>query len=65
MKATVDESLCSECGVCVDTCPEVFEIGDDGLATVHVETVPSDAEDACRDAAEQCPTEAITITEAE
>lgn len=63
MKVTVDESLCSACGVCEETCPEVFEIGEDDLAKVKVETVPSDAEEACRDAAEQCPSEAITITE--
>ena len=64
MKATIDESLCSGCAVCEETCPEVFEIGDDGIATVLVETVPSGMEDACRDAAEECPSEAITIEEA-
>jgi ferredoxin len=63
MKVTVDESFCSGCGVCEDTCPGVFEIGEGGVAKVLVETVPSDAEDDCREAADQCPTEAITITE--
>ena len=65
MKVTIDESLCSGCGLCAETCPEVFEIGDDGIATVLVETVPSDVEDACREAAEECPSEAITIVETE
>jgi ferredoxin len=63
MTATVDGSLCEGCGICEETCPEVFELGDDGLAKLKVETVPDDAQDACRDAAEQCPTEAITISE--
>lgn len=64
MTATIDESPCSGCAVCEETCPEVFKIRDDGLATVPVETVPSDVEDACWDAAEECPSEAITIAEA-
>jgi ferredoxin len=63
MKVTVDKSLCSGCGVCAETCPEVFELGDDGLARVLVETVPSNMESACRDAADECPMEAIRISE--
>ena len=31
MKATVSED-CIGCGLCEGTCPEVFAIGDDGLA---------------------------------
>ncbi len=61
MNVCIDESMCSGCGICVDTCPEIFEIGEDGLAKVLVETVPGDREDACHEAAAQCPTEAITI----
>jgi ferredoxin len=61
MHVCIDESTCSGCGLCVDACPEVFEIGEDGLARVLIETVPSDMEDACYEAAAQCPTEAITI----
>ena len=65
MRVTVDESLCSGCAVCEVTCPEVFMIGDDGIATVLVESVPSGVEEACREAADECPSEAITITEKE
>ena len=49
--------------MCEDVCPEVFEMGDDGLAKVKVATVPPEAEDDCRAAADQCPSEAITIHE--
>lgn len=29
MKAVVDKDLCTGCGLCEDTCPEVFEMKDD------------------------------------
>jgi ferredoxin len=61
MKATVTEE-CIACGLCVDTCPEVFEMGDQ-LAEVIVDEVPEDAEERCREAADGCPTEAIIIEE--
>jgi len=62
MKAVVDKSACIGCGLCVETCPVVFEMNDD-IAVVKVETVPPDAEDACKEAAEACPVEAITTEE--
>ncbi len=62
MKAIVDEDACTACGLCEDTCPEVFELQDD-VAVVLVDTVPEDQEDVCRQAAEECPAEAITIEE--
>ena len=58
MKATVDQDLCTGCGLCESTCPEVFELQDD-VAVVKVDTVPKDAEEACQQAAEDCPVEAI------
>ncbi len=60
MIAIVDEELCTGCGLCVDTCPEVFELLDD-LAKVIIEPVPEGAQETCRDAAEECPVEAISI----
>ena len=62
MRATVDKSLCMGCGVCPDICPEVFELDGD-QAVAKVDTVPAGTKDACRDAAKQCPTEAIKIDE--
>lgn len=60
MKAKIDEDLCTACELCVDTCPEVFEMGDD-VAVVKVDVVPADAEDDAKEAAESCPAEAIII----
>jgi ferredoxin len=60
MKVTVDEETCIGCEVCVDTCPEVFEMADD-KARAKANEVPKDVVESCREAAENCPVEAIQI----
>ncbi len=62
MIAIVDEETCTGCGVCAETCPEVFELVDE-LAKVIAEPVPEGAEETCREAADDCPVEAISIQE--
>lgn len=62
MKATVDAALCVGCGLCAEICPDVF-IMDGAVATVKAAPSTPRAEADCRDAAEQCPVTAITITE--
>ncbi len=61
MKASVDPDKCIGCGLCAETCPAVFELTDD-KAVAKPGDVPAEAEDACREAAEQCPVEAIELT---
>lgn len=63
MKAQVNDETCIGCGLCVETCPAVFEMNDDDIAVVKGDSVPGDAEDDCREAAESCPVDAITIEE--
>ena len=63
MKARVDPNICTGCGPCVEACPAVFEMGDDGIARVKLTPVPKDQEAACREAAANCPPEAIKIEE--
>lgn len=60
MQAKVDKDLCTGCGLCVDTCSEVFEMEDD-IAKVKTNPVSSNAQDCCREAKETCPVEAISI----
>jgi ferredoxin len=60
MKAVVDADECTGCELCTQTCPEVFEMQDD-IAVTKVDEVPGDAEETCRQAAEECPVECISI----
>jgi len=60
MKATVDENLCTGCGLCADTCSAVFEMKDD-KAVVKGNSVPDDAVDCANEAASNCPVEAIKV----
>ena len=46
--------------MCAETCSAVFEM-EDNVARVIVDDVPEDAADSCKEAAQDCPVEAITI----
>jgi ferredoxin len=61
MKVKVDKELCISCEVCVQTCPEVFAIGDDGKAEVIDDNGCNGCD--CEDVADSCPTEAIIVEE--
>jgi len=59
MKVRIEDT-CTGCGLCVDTCPDVFDMGND-IAEVKVDEVPTEFEDATQQAADECPVEAIII----
>lgn len=65
MKAIVDENTCTGCGTCAEICPEVFELQNDVAVNIlgNDKTIPADYEETCREAAESCPVEAITLEE--
>lgn len=55
---SVDQALCSGCGLCIELCPEVFTWGSDGKAQA--------VKDYCEihnveEIANQCPMEAINV----
>lgn len=60
MKARVDPDICIGCSLCVETCPGVFRMEAD-KAVAFIDIVPKEAEDTCRQAAEECPVNAIII----
>jgi len=62
MKVTIDKDTCTGCGLCVDTCPEVFEV-EDSVAIVKIAEVPVNVAKTCQEAADNCPVECIKITE--
>lgn len=63
MKAKVNQVTCIGCGVCVDYCPETFELTDDNIAVTIVDRVPAETKEKCQEAAANCPVEAISIEE--
>lgn len=63
MRPVVDETLCIGCGSCEEICPDVFEVGDDGLSHVIAAAPEATCADAgcCEEAAEECPVDAISL----
>ena len=61
MKVVVDYDLCASTGACMQICPEVFEVRSDGYLYVLQEEPGSELHDKARQAADLCPTGAITL----
>ena len=59
MKPVIDYDECTGCATCVELCPEVFELGDDEKAYVKAEDKCDTCD--CQEAADTCPSEAITF----
>ena len=61
MKVTVDRATCLRSGQCTYLHPKVFKEGPDGFPVVLVDPVPAELEAEAEDAAEVCPSAAITV----
>ncbi|MCM8762957.1 MAG: ferredoxin [Candidatus Omnitrophica bacterium] len=57
-KVTVDAGLCVGCGLCEQSCPEVFKLEGDGIAHVIAQSCSIHN---LEEIAAQCPVEAIKI----
>jgi ferredoxin len=62
MKVTVDYDLCASTGSCMQICPEVFEVRSDGYLYVLQDEPADELRSKVGEAAELCPTAAITVT---
>ena len=60
MKVRINADDCTGCGLCVDSVPQVFAMGDD-TAQVIKRDVPANLENDVQEAAENCPTTAIIV----
>jgi len=56
-KVYVDADECTGCEVCVQTCPSVFQMNDDGVAEVVNQEGAS--EDDVQEAIDACPVQCI------
>ena len=59
MKVKVDKDTCTGCGLCSDSCPDVFVLEND-IARVKVDPVPTSAEECTQQAIQDCPVNAIS-----
>ncbi|MDK2897626.1 MAG: ferredoxin [Candidatus Atribacteria bacterium] len=57
MALRVDEELCSGCELCVEICPDVFEMNDEGISVVK--SGADENLDCVEEAIDSCPTSAI------
>ena len=61
MKVCIDYRLCMGHAVCESVAPQVFWLGDDAFSHLLIEDPGTDLRSTIEDAADQCPTGAISI----
>lgn len=57
-KVSLDVSTCVGCGLCEQSCPEVFQVQGDGIAHIKAQSCPSHN---LQEVAQQCPVDAIKV----
>lgn len=61
MKVKIDKELCTGCGLCEETCPDIFKLDEDEDIAIVTKTDYDEYDEECiQEAVESCPSEAIT-----
>ncbi|MFI1918097.1 ferredoxin [Nocardia sp. NPDC020380] len=63
MRVTADRNICIGAGLCALTAPAVFDQDDDGLVELLNPVPGEDDRPAVREAANICPSGAVTFTD--
>ena len=61
MRVKVDYDVCASTGSCMQVCPEVFEVRSDGYLYIKIEEPGEELREKVEQAADLCPTAAISI----
>lgn len=61
MKTRIDRDTCIGCGLCADNVPDVYEMDNEGIAVAKQPEVPTNLERDVKNAAADCPVEAIKV----
>ncbi len=62
-KVSVDFDVCASTGACMQACPEVFELRSDGFLYILNEAPDESLRASVEQAADMCPTAAITVSQ--
>ncbi len=63
-KVVIKRDECIACGMCESIAPEIFTMGEDGMATTKKDTNLNEEElELVQEAIEQCPVEIISLEE--
>ena len=61
MEVRIDEELCTGCGLCEETCPDIFKMDEDKDVAAIIKTDYDEYDEECiQEAVESCPSEAIS-----
>jgi len=63
LRAAVDRTACCGYALCVEICPDMYELGDDNVVHIIQATIPDELMERVRRAVELCPQSALSIEE--
>ena len=61
MKVIIDYELCEANAICMDCCPEVFEVNEKDELIVHEDKITDALRDQLDEAARRCPRQALEV----